>query len=1325
MATDYRSRRTIGCASARPREGRFVTTDDTPAPADAAPAPEHGYDVFLSYNSSDRAAVLEIATRLRDAGVHPFLDVWQLVPGEVWQEKLEETLQQCGSCAVFFGPEGLGPWQNEEMRTALSRRVGNTDFRVVPVLLPQANLPGGKLPPFVSRTTRVDFRPGLDDADAFDRLLSGIRGVAPQAEGEDKDLEIECPFRGLEVFDEDHARFFFGREALTTHLVDQLREDRFLAVLGPSGSGKSSVVRAGLIPDLRDGVLPGSAEWPVVIVRPGTDPMDALATQLVQLTGTNGDAIGTQASIRDALSRDAHGLDTVVRLAIGGSDASGGVAQSAVSVDHRVVIVIDQFEELFTLLTDDKARDAFVSALLNASAVPGGPTVVVLTMRADFFGKCAALPGLARRMSERDVLVPPMTESELRDSMIKPADLVGLQFEKGLVDAILDDLGNEPGSLPLLQHTLLELFNGRHGRWLTTDRYNAIGRVKGAILSRAERIYEQLTPEQQTAARRVLLRLTQPGSGTEDTRRRAARTELTASSQGGTAAEAVIERFAEARLLTTDESSTGEEIVDVAHEALIRGWPRLQQWVDENPTALRVHRELTEAAEKWDHQGRKRGYLYSGPRLDEAKALASRYGDDLNDLELGFLKASLGARQRRVILAGGAVALVSATLAVLGIFSLIQGQLAREAAGKAAANALLSDSKVIAPASPPLAQRLAIEALVRGEELGMDRKQLVDNASAMVGSGRYAHLPRPIDQAWTDPAGRVVVGNRTGSVSPVFSTTQGRLIGELEKDLIDVRFSGAPDARVFVAEYESGAMELRRLDDAGFVQAPAKFGAVAMGPGPGGRFVVVSYGDRGDERFEFNRPAEVRSIVDGSEKRKLAGPANVYSLPSDGAGLALVSYHAGDFEVIDLADGEPVLSEDTPPGSVMVNEVLPAFLRIDEDGCTLWSVEPRGKVDLGAASCADALFSDDGRRLEIQTDTTLDVVAVDQPKPLLHLDGYWFIEATSPESPPRFLVIGSEEKTRLYSTGDREFVATFDDLASSDDYGTGPEFSKDGSLAYLPMETSAVLLSTSTGEVLLEGTRSIDEGEEFAVPPQGLSSLEFSADGQWMLVTLDEVAELRRTDDPARPGAEVGEGPAQFWPSSEGALIITASGLLRADANGNLETLRDDPSVEMSVNNFLIRDESLVGIATFAGTSGTVPPTSLLTPDGKLHELTGVDTGNVEFSGDVQNAFVLVDDGSGRLQLWDRTSTPRLLGGLDAYTVPAWDPAGRWLVTASASGDANLVNVDWLRSMADTGPSLDTDWLEQQVCSGPPRDIVDDAALTERLGEAPHSCRTP
>jgi hypothetical protein len=1277
-----------------------VTTDNLTAA-------EQDYDVFLSYNSADRAAVDEIARRLREARVNCFQDTRRLIPGEPWQEDLEDDLGRSRTCAVFFGPDGLGKWQTEEMRIAISRRVSDPEFRVIPVLLPGVVLPEGKLPALVSRTTKVDFRPGLDDENAFDRLLSGIRGVAPRTEGEDEDLEIECPFRGLEVFDEDHARFFFGREVLTAHLVDQLREDRFLAVLGPSGSGKSSVVRAGLIPRLRKGLLGGDEEWPVVVVRPGTDPMDALATGLVQLSGTSGDSIGRQASILSKLKADPRGLHTVVQLAVGGAAA-----------DHRVVIVVDQFEEVFTAVEDEKQQNDFVAALLDASSVPGGPTVVVLTMRADFFGKCAAVPGLARRMSERDVLVPPMTEGELRESMVKPADLVGLQFEKGLVDAILDDLGNEPGSLPLLQHTLLELFNGRNGRWLTNDRYYAIGRVKGAIASRADRIFDSLSPEEQTAARRILLRLTQPGEGTEATRRRAHRDELIGSGARGTAAEAVIERFAQARLLTTDETSSGQEVVDVAHEALIRGWPKLRGWVEENPTALRVHRELTEATERWDHEGRKRGYLYGGPRLDEAKALASRYGDDLNDLERTFLKASLRARQRRLILAGGAVALFSATLAVLGIFSLIQGQQARQAAGEATARRLQSESVTAAAESPAMGQRLAVEALVRGQELGMDLSQLTDNAETMIGSGRYTRIPVSFDQGYTDPGGRVLVGSGSRGAA-MFDARDGREIVAFEQPQVDFQFSRDPAAGVFIAMYRDN-IELRRISDGSVIAGAATMGDFAFTDEPGALAVVVTYGKR-DSATENTEPAEVRSLVDGAVIRKLAGPAQIKS--QDDAERVLVGYLEGGAEVVSLIDGGKVATYPAIPtdGSLAMSPSGTSLLSVVDDACTVLSIDPPRSVDLGQPCPSPdspdtwASFDRSGRIVQLGTQSRMRFVDAASGKTLTRIEPPFQFEAMSPGS--TVIVATGAEGTRLYETRTGRVIADF----PGGGYAYGVDFSQDDSLLYLPIGDNSALVSASTGKVLASGPTPPEYyDDEFGGIPNG--GVGFSHDGKWLVTVVGNHSEVRRVSAADRPGVTVPYG-ASFWPENDDTLLISDKGLQRVEPDGTVHEVLPPSSDAMRAVDYRTAGSSKAALVKFTSADGKqAGPLSILTPDGRLHPLGDTVTSG-QFSSDGDRSYIVARDSDQRTAIWDTSDTPRRLSAPESLMDSIWDPGARWLATRTATGETYLVNVTWLVAMADSNPSPDVSWLERQVCEGPPRKLVDDAALTQRLGEEPHSCR--
>ena len=609
--------------------------------------PNPRFHVFLSHNSADKPAVEELARRLKAEGMEPWLDKWHLIPGDRWQPAIEEVLAECASCAVFIGADGIGTWQDEEMRAAINRRVTASRaadpkdrFRVIPVLLPGVARPERSLlPAFLVSTTWVEFRATLDEAEPFRRLVCGVRGVEPGDGPAQPVREGECPYRGLEFFDVGHARFFFGREALTEWLLTALRrtpagqENRFLAILGASGSGKSSLARAGLIPALKAGGLEGSADWPVVVVRPGADPLESLAVALSAVGGDKPTAGAVQALMADLRAND-NALHLTTRLAL--RDAPPA---------RRLLVLVDAFEEVFTLCADEAARTAFIDNLLRAAAVAGGQTVVVLTMRADFLGKCATHPALAAALSDHQALVGPMTEDELRRSIERPARRVGCEVEAGLVDVLIQDVQGQSGALPLMQYALLELWQRRDGRRLTLEAYRAIGGLRGALERRANEVLGQFSEGERELCRRIFLRLTQPGEGTEDTKRRASYRELAAVGAEAESVQAVLGRLADARLITTegDERRPGEGSVDVAHEALIRGWPELRKWIDADRSGLRTQRRLTEAAREWESNGRDASFLYGGARLAVANEWAETHRAELHGLEAEFLSASVEA----------------------------------------------------------------------------------------------------------------------------------------------------------------------------------------------------------------------------------------------------------------------------------------------------------------------------------------------------------------------------------------------------------------------------------------------------------------------------------------------------------------------------------------------------------------------------------------------------------------------------------------------------------------------------------------------------------
>ncbi len=560
---------------------------------------------------------------------------------------IERALAESDSCAVLIGPNGFGSWHFEEMRAAIDQRVGSGGvFRVIPVLLPGAERPErSRLPTFLTATTWVEFRDSLDDSEAFRRLVCGIRGVEPGYDPGEAPFAGQCPYRGLQPFDEAHAAFFFGREALTEWLLDALRvrplsgarqENRFLAVIGPSGSGKSSLALAGLVPALERGEAGNKTPWSVVTFRPGHDPAEALAVQLDRMRGGEPDP-ARLAGLIDSLSTDQRTLHLLTRQVL--SDAH---------TESRLVVLVDQFEEVFTLCEDDGSRQALFDNLLHASSVAGGQTVVVLTLRADFYGKCASYSALSAALSEHQMLVGPMTNEELRRAIERPAQLVGCELESGLVDFLLQGQERQAGALPLLQDALRELWERREGRKLTCGVYQAMGGLEGALENRANKILAELEGHEQDLCRRVFLRLIQPGEGTEDTKRRARMRDRVAID--GDANSRVVQKLVDARLLTAEGDVEGRAqdsgAVEVAHEALIRGWKALRQWIDADRAGLRTHHRLLEAANEWQDGGWGSDFLYTGARLAVAREWAAKHGEELIPLEAAFLNASVEAEQQ-------------------------------------------------------------------------------------------------------------------------------------------------------------------------------------------------------------------------------------------------------------------------------------------------------------------------------------------------------------------------------------------------------------------------------------------------------------------------------------------------------------------------------------------------------------------------------------------------------------------------------------------------------------------------------------------------------
>lgn len=456
-----------------------------------------------------------------------------------------------------------------------------------------------------------------------------------------KDLENlppepgEPPFQGLQYFDEKDANRFFGRETLVARIVGRLTTSRFLTVIGASGSGKSSVVRAGVIPALRrgerlaDGSLPptDSGQWDIRILLPSAHPLDALAADLTR----DSESVSAITMLRADLEQDPNSLSLAARRVLAKNDKK------------HLMLVIDQFEEVFTQCRQDNERRAFIENLLHAvDPANPQPISILLTLRADFYTQLAFQDRLRELVSQNQEFIGAMSRDELTRAILQPAALGNWKVQEGLVEVILDDLGSEPGALPLLSHALLETWKRRRGRVLTVSGYTAAGGVRGAIAQTAETVFRQrLSVKQQPIARMIFIKLAEMGEDSLDTRRRATFSELLTRSTDTTTIDAVLGILTDARLVTTGTLEPGEtRVVEVAHEALIREWPTLRDWLNQNREGLILHRQLTEDTNDWIKLGRDPGALYRGMRLKHMLEWVKANADLISLAEQEFLDAS-------------------------------------------------------------------------------------------------------------------------------------------------------------------------------------------------------------------------------------------------------------------------------------------------------------------------------------------------------------------------------------------------------------------------------------------------------------------------------------------------------------------------------------------------------------------------------------------------------------------------------------------------------------------------------------------------------------
>jgi WD40 repeat protein/transcriptional regulator with XRE-family HTH domain len=1054
----------------------------------------------------------------------------------------------------------------------------------------------------------ADLARRLDEGLAADGVLVGLVASAGDVPS--------CPYRGLAAFGPEDARWFFGRERTTAALVSRVAEcvdrDLPLVVFGASGAGKSSLLCAGLVPALACGALPeaGSADWPVLTMTPTARPAAALTERAAKLLGVPAE------NLCDGIR--AGRWSAALRTALG---PGGG----------RLVLVVDQFEEVFTLCEQESERQAFIGALCDASRPreggEGAAALVVLGVRADFYGRCLAYPELLGAVQDNQFAVGAMSREELVEAIIGPARVAKLDLEPGLVEVLLRDLGIEHGAdqeyaayeprvLPLLSHALLTTWQQRQGTRLTVAGYQLTGGIHGAVAATAERVHTSLDAAARQEARRLLLHLVRVGEDSEDSSRRTERSRLVSESADQVASVVALEALVVARLLTLDRDS-----VEITHEALLRAWPRLRGWIDTDRAWLLIRQQLTEAAEAWDREGRHPATLYRGPRLATAREWVEEAGSGagLTPLADEFLDASnqrehdvqqavrRSTRRLHQLVAGLTVLFLLAAGATMYAVQ-AQGNVI-EQRNLAISRKVASEATALRAVNPTFAGQLSLAAyrLV----------PTVEARSSLLGS-------------WAAPHATVVTSGAELTATLALS----------------------PDNRTLATTTRSGAVRLWDVTD--------PWHPTALTTMTGHSDVVVSAAFSSDGRLlatgSQDETVQLWDLVNRHEPRVLGtihgntdGMESVAFAPT-GAVLAT----ADDDRTVRLWD---VTDPQQPTALGRTSEHSDALLAVvfSPDGHTLatvgrdrtvrlWDVadrsSPRSLSTLPGRTELAAVFSRDGHVLitagQDRTVRLWDVVDPRQVSVAATLPGHDdTIRALALSGDGHMLAtVGDDRTIRLWDVTDPHQPGALAVLTGHTDAITSLVFSRDGHTLATASAGDTARLWEVTGPVLADHA-----GAVYAVA--------FSPDGRILATTGDDrTIRLRDVSDPRRPS-------------------------LLATLTGHTDTVR---SVAFSPDGRLLATASWDRTARLWDVTDPRRPSLLATVTGHDDNVRWV-----AFSPDGRMLATTSDDHTA--QLWD-VRNPReptilstLSGHSDTVRSVAFSPDGRVLATASWDGTARLWNI--------------------------------------------------
>lgn len=883
--------------------------------------------------------------------------------------------------------------------------------------------------------------------------------------------QIDCPYKGLAAYQPQDAHFFFGREALIDELIRRIQLHRALVVGGPSGSGKSSLVRAGLIPALKAGALMGSETWRITLFTPGRDPLTELHYRLTSSLPLDESTM----KLEDLVSNPS------LARHLGSVDDS----------DTPLLLCIDQFEEIFTLATEVQ-RKQFIAAL-SAMTDPADSNVrIVIAVRADFYGSCAQIPWLAERITHNQVLVGPMTKPELCRAIREPARRAGLQLESGLVELIIDEAGNETGSLPLIAHALVETWIRRTNLSLTIEGFRDSGGVAGAISQTADVAFEHtFDPADKAATKRLFLRLVNAGETTLDTRRLLPMSDIEHDSNP-LVMHRVVERLTEARLLTVDDTN-----IQIAHEALLRTWPRLHEWIEESRDDLRMRQRISRAAIEWDCEKRDSDLLYRGTPLLSALEWADIHSDQLSRLEHSFLAASAETREkvesaavervrrtrrvRRIAVALLSFLAIGATVASIFAFLAFQqaqrneelARLATEQAHERFAGALGAAAHGLIEDDPLLALALAGEAIVRAENNppAYDARATMLGARQVLARGGPFLIGSPIAAGDAlaialNPQGSLLASaQRDGNIELINAVTRRKIEPGLQGHKSGVRdVDFGPQGRMLASCGVDGTVRLWDVEG-GLVGQGVTLGKtdeiiMKLDFSPDGTELVTS-GEKSVRLWDVRRHSSIGEPVTESPFS-----FNTVAFSPDGKGL-VSSYSDGSIYGWSLPEREPVFEtiREAHSGQLLDLAFSPSgdrFATAGTDGQSLIIAYPEGRV-VGTAfserqQISVVAFASKGRILiGGGADGSLYFWDVERGKPLTATargHDRAIIDIQMNDEGTLFATLGQDQLIRLWKLGGGYPLAVERNVAGNS--AKGIAFSDNGKLMAVGDDTGAV-----------------------------------------------------------------------------------------------------------------------------------------------------------------------------------------------------------------------------------------------------------------------------